>query len=355
MDKDQIIKILQCAYVINELLIERLDKYKSDKEFKDVISKDPTFAKWNERWMKIRFNSTLFYNVSSFANADILTFDYFKNSLESLGLEGFKTHILGIRKTLSKDERFYSRWNREIHTYSDGYNYEYYDRFGFRDNIQQNSLGLKYIKSNQALEAGFDCGNMTSLCIGQDHGTIYRILKFIYTLPPEFIPELGKQFVHFFKNHEFKLLHIYADRASNAYSKVNYDTASKLKECIENVDGKPTGWICQIMTKGQRNIGHLEEFNLMSDFLARKNKSLPILLIDRFECKELIASIEIAPLGIDSKGAVKKIKTSEKLPAHKLAMHSTNASDAMKYLLCRPRFLNAVKGRVIIAGEPKTR
>ena len=355
MDKDQIIKILQVAFIINDILIELLDKYPGEKEFKEAIAKSAILQKWMDRWRKIRFKSTLFYNVSSFANADILTIDYFINSLDSLGIEGFKTHILGIRKTLSKEERFYNRWNKEVHTYSDGYNYEYYDKFGFRDNIQQTSAGLKYIRSNQLLEAGFDCGNMTGLAIGQEQGPKYRILKFLYTIPPDFIPELAKKFVDFFNPHEYKFLQLYADRATNAYSKVNYDTASKLKECIEKQDGKATGWVVSIMTKGQRNIGHLEEFNLMSELMGRKNKALPILLIDRFECKELISSIELAPMGTDSKGAIKKVKTSERLPVHKLAMQSTNPSDAFKYLMCRKRFLNAVKGRIIVSGDPGIR
>ena len=43
---------------------------------------------WYELWVRSRMDLTMFYTVSSFANAEILRKNYFKIALDSLGLQG---------------------------------------------------------------------------------------------------------------------------------------------------------------------------------------------------------------------------------------------------------------------------
>lgn len=343
MDKQQITRILQSAMILNEINLELYDaqQRKEDPRKIDLIKKNQ--ARWIERLRKIRQDSTFFYIVSSFANADILTLKYFQNLLASLTFEEFKTAVLSIRKTLEKGARFYGAMT-DKHFYADGYNYEYYDQYNIRDNISQTSAGLRYIQHDKILEVGFDAGNMMSLVIGQEQGNTYRVLKGIYTLTPEWIRELADKFILFFEPHKRKVLHLYHDRATNQYRKTGKDFATQLKHDIEfNRQGQRTGWMVQLMNVGQGNITHSDEFNLMNIMMGEKDKRLPRLLIDKFECKELKSQLEITPVTKNAKGEIQKVKKGDKLIPSRLAMESTNFTDAFKYLLCRTRWLAIAK------------
>ena len=343
MDKEQITRILQTAIVLNEINLELHFAQKNGEDPAKLENIRLKQARWIERIRKIRQDSTFFYIVSSFANADILTLKYFQNLLASLTFEEFKTAVMSIRKTLEKGARFYGAL-ADKHFYADGYNYDYYDKFGIRDNVSQTSSGLKYIQSEKILEAGFDAGNMMSLVIGQENAGTYRILKGMYTLTPEWIRELGDKFIAFFEPHKRKVLHLYHDRSANQYRKTGRDFATQLKHDIEyNRAGQRTGWIVQLMNVGQGNISHSDEFNLMNIMMGEKDKRLPKLLIDKFECKELKSQMEITPMTKDAKGEIKKVKTGDKLSPSRLAMESTNFTDASKYLLCRPKWLAIAK------------
>lgn len=344
MNKEQIIKIIQTALVVNELQIRLINARKN--EFipaKQIKAIERQISNWSERLKRIRHNSTFFYIVSSFANADILTLNYFKNLFETLEFEEFKSSVLSIKATLEKGSRFYANLNTR-HFYYDGYNYKYYDQFGILDNISQTSEGLKYIDHNQLIEAGFDAGNMMSLVFGQEQGKTYRVLKGIYVLTPDWIRELANKFIDFFKSHKYKTLHLYYDRSANQYSKAKKDFASKLKHSIEiSEDNKHTGWRVVLMSVGQGNITHSEEFDLMNEMMAGNNPHLPDIIIDAHECRELKSSLEIAPVIKDGRGNIKKDKSSEKLSSHRLPNESTNFSDAFKYLICRKKYLKIVK------------
>ena len=88
--------------------------------------------------------------------------------------------------------------------------------------------------------------------------------------------------------------------------------------------------------------------------LTGRNKDLPQILIDGFECRELKSSLELAPMD-KSKGKIVKVKKSEKLPLKRLPLESTNASDAFKYWICRKRFIKILKGKTVAIGDPKVR
>ena len=165
----------------------------------------------------------------------------------------------------------------------------------------------------------------------------------MYTLTPDWIPELGQKFVKFFEPHKFKVLELWHDRSTNAYSKSKRDFATQIKNAIErHPDGRRTGWKVILKSLGQGNITHEEEFDLMNQMMGEKNSKLPRLLIDRHECPRLKSSLEIAPLQKE-RGKIKKNKTSEKLPLKRLPHESTNMSDAFKYMMCRRKYLQIAK------------
>ena len=268
-------------------------------------------------------------------------------------MEEFRTSVLSLPGSLQKDQRFYFSLG-ERNFYYDGYNYEFYDRFGLREPITQSSKGLRYCRHDKPLEAGFDAGNMMSLLIGQDQGKTMRALKFMYTLVPDFIEQLAAKFLDFFQGHQHKVLELYFDRSANQYAAAKKDFASQLKRAIEIRDGKRTGWIVMLMSLNQRNIEHWQEYKLVNEMLSGHNPDLPAIAIDAFECKELKSSLELAPMD-KSKGRIVKVKKSEKLPVPRLPLESTNPSDAFKYWICRKKFFQILKGKTVLQGDPKVR
>lgn len=360
MNKKQIHDILDCALVLNEIQFEFMDaEKKGDMKSMELIKRK--LERWEQRYDKIRKSSTFFYIASSFVNADVLTAGYFIEQFDTLEFEDYKTTILSMPKELAAGEKFYGNLS-EKHFYSDGYNYAYYDQFNLNDNITLSSRGLKYIKPHEKLEIGVDFGNMMSMVIGQEQWPNYRVLKDIYVLSPEWIEDMAKAFLLFFQSHKHKEVDMYYDRAANTYNKQKQDLASKLKLFIENnVDenGKRTrtGWKVNLMSIGQGNISHTEEYELMHDMMGETVSGLPKLLIDQFECKELKSSLELAPAEKDTKTRlIKKVKTSEKLPIKRLPLESTNMSDAFKYLICRKKYLNISKSRRSVKfGGPAVR
>jgi len=345
MRVDRLVSAISTAFVLNDLQWDLYEAKKNNCNDLTIRNIERNIERWTARMLKVRKNLILFHVVSSLVNVDILTFDYLLTQFHTLKYEEFKRAILSIRVALERGARFYGNLS-DSHFYEDGYNYEFYDRYGLRDNISQTCEGLKYLQKNKPLEAGFDAGNMMSLVFGQEQGNKYRVLKDMYTLTPDWIRELANQFIQFWKPHGNKILHLYHDRAANQYRKAGKDFATQLKTNIEKDEqGKSTGWHVRLMSIGQGNITHDTEFNLMNVMMSGKEPLLPELLIDKYECRELRSSIMLAPVEKDSKGQIKKVKKSEKLPLERLPLESTNMSDAFKYLMCRSKYINISKSK----------
>lgn len=361
MNRVEIIKAIQTGLVVNDIAIELWDAEQAGVSDPIIQNIKKKLERWNSRWLKSRWTdtgegNTFFAMISSYANADILTASYFTNLLSTLDFEEYKTAVITMRKSLARNERFYAKMD-DRHFYSDGYDYTTIDSYRIRETITDNSLLLRYCQHDNALEAGLDVGNMLSLAIGQPRGVDeYRVLKNFFTIPPKWLRDIADQFIEYFIHHRYKVLYLYYDRSANAYKKVGEDTATKFKLAIEKDRfGKSTGWEVKLMSVGQGDILHTEEYDLMSVMMDETDRRLPKLRIDQFNCKELKSSLELAPLKPGTgKEKVAKDKSSEKLPANRLPMESTNMSDAFKYLICRKEWLDYTRQTKYVDYEIKT-
>ena len=357
MNVQQIKDILAVAITLNSVKKELYNAIR-DKDYPKIKRLQKQLYRWMMDWVRVRKDSTLFYVVSSFANADILTPGYYSDSLDALGIEEFKSAIVSLRPTLKKGEKFYINLG-DHHFYDDGIISSYYDKYKIGDTVVQSSLALKYIDHNRAIDAGVDFGNMCSMVTGQELGNYVYMLKNFYTVPPESTKELAFQLTEFYKHHKCKVLNLYHDRSGNQYSAVRKDWVTELAKDIEEVDGVSTGWTVNIMNKNQATIYHEEEYNLMKKILGEYEPDLPKVKIDKFGCRELKSSMELAKIIVKQKPngskTIHKNKTSEKLPVGKLPMLSTNFSDAAKYFFFRPKWVKlALKRRQGSLGAPST-
>lgn len=349
MDGERIKLILNTFEILNNLRLKLYKEQNTKNREKEIERLEKDIQKWEHYWNRSRHEQTYFINASSLANIQFLTIKYIKGLIKSLGIEELKKSVFGIRPALKRTKRFYPNLC-ERHFFIDGYNYNgHYDQFGYNEKIKEDSRGLTYIQKDMKLEAGVDVGNMKSFVVGQEQGQYYRLLKFMHTLPPNSYRELGDIFLDFFRYHEEKEIDMYYDRAANNFKDLKEDAASKIKEVIESdASGVRTGWRVNLMSRKQANIPQDAEYEFMLQLLKEETPGLPKLRIDAINCKPVKSSMEKAPAVVKYKGKIKivaKDKRSEKLPIERLLLESTNPSDAVKYLLCRPKWMDMTKPR----------
>ena len=212
---------------------------------------------------------------------------------------------------------------------------------------------LKYVDMDKPLMAGVDFGNMCSMSVAQNckEGTrdCIRVIKFLHTLPPDYVPELGKKFRRYFKPLGSRILKLYYDRAGNAYKSVGEDQVSKLKRAIEYDGSERTGWTVQLMSINQGNIPQPEEYAFMQELFSETNPRLPVVRIDASAAKYLKLSLENARTKVKS-GIVFKDKSTERLPVDLLPTRSTNPSDSFKYLTMTKQLRQIAKGRAPVSS-----
>jgi len=341
-DKKKLLQLIRVGFVYNETKIEYAAILET-KNARKIELAEKNMQRWEARWIKCRKDVSLFWIASSYINVDILSIDWFSDEFE-VGLEGVLSAILCIIPILSAASRFYSNLS-EKHFYNDGNDYKYLDSLPFGQ--EPDCRILKYLDTNRAIEGGLDIGNTLWLVFGQQTGMKYRILKEMYTLPPQYIRQIADEFIRFYKPHKVKQLKLYYDRAANNYSKIGQDVASQIKKAIErDEDGKSTGWTVLLLSLSQGNIYSNAEYNFMMELMSGSNKKLPMLMIDRTNCPCLKAQLERTPAkiatGPKGNGLVVKEKKGDGLPAHRLPRESTNFTDAFKYLMCRKQFMQHV-------------
>ncbi|MBP8084895.1 MAG: hypothetical protein KAY28_01975 [Cloacibacterium sp.] len=358
MDLKQIRMLLQVSLDLNEARKDRLI-YTRKKNARLIKIAENKIKKLSVLHHQLRTNSTFFYVASSFVNVDVLRLDFFKTSLSSLGEEEFNTSILSMPPKVEAGQKFYINLDTEKHIYDDGIIFENMYRFNTGDNAEVDSRDLRYCEINRPIEMGIDFGDMMSMVVGQTKMNDIYLLKNFYTLisDKETARHLANKFLNFFRNHQYKYIKMYYDRSGNAYVQHGRDWAGELKNFLEKYeDGTPTGWTVELMSRNQSTITQQEEFTLVNNMLGEVYKALPRIHIDKYQCQQLISSMNVAKqiVKANNQGVrqIFKDKSSEKLPMHKRPMYSTNMSDAFKYFIYRPEFIDIQKNKFVILGDP---
>jgi len=299
--------------------------------------------RWEQRWLELRRGTTLFMVASTLINADVLGEEFFREELEA-GLEGIDTNLLSIPQKLTADQLFYCTLTARDF-FHDGIRNDILEQHPY--GWEQDASVLRYLDPERPIDGGMDDGNMKSLVIGQQQGRDYRVLKELFTLPPDNERQLADRFLDYFRPHRHKLLRLYYDRAMNNYRRTGNSAMQRIKQAIETrADGTRTGWRVQMMSLGQGDIYGDTEYRFFSALFARQlTRQLFTLTIDAQNCPNLKAEMESAPVRVvedkrTGRKQLRKDKRGERLPAHRLPQESTNLTDALKYLVMRREWLN---------------
>lgn len=342
MDKEKIKLLLQTGQALNECRREYAKALHTDNQ-RAIELTERNMRRWEGRWTDLRRGTTLFMVASTLINADVLGEEFFQEEIDA-GLEGIDTNLFSIPQKLTADQKFYATLSARDF-YQDGTRNDVIERHEY--GWEQDCTVLRYLDTNRPIDGGMDDGNMKSMAFGQQRGREYRVLKEIYTLPPENERQLADKFLEYFKPHRHKLLRLYYDRAMNNYKKIGTSMMQRIKKAIEvRADGTRSGWRVQLMSLGQGDIYSNNEYNFFSALFGRQlQKQLFILLIDAQNCPNLKAEMENAPIKVvedkrTGRKDIRKEKKSERLPSHRLPQESTNLTDALKYLIMRREWVN---------------
>ena len=368
-NKDKILLMARAGFVYNETKREYVAAMQRYDDLQKQARHNPKLAvkaraaermmnnakrnmeRWEQRWIATRRGVSLFFISSSFVNVDILGEDWFSDEFAE-GLEGMECNILSIIPKMEASSMFYCNLSIR-HFYADGFLNEVIERHPL--GWEQDCSVLRYLDPNRALEGGMDAGNMLSMVFAQRSGKVMRVLKELYTLPPQSVRELADKFIEYFRPHKNKILKLYYDRSMNNYRRVSTDMATQIKRNIEvDAQGNHTGWKVQLMSLGQGNIGSNLEYRFFMDLLAgHLNDILFTLLIDQYNCPNLKSEMEVTGTEIKTQdksrtSVIVKEKKGDKLPTARLPKESTNLTDALKYLILRREVIRIwEQGRVV--------
>lgn len=370
-DKQRILLALRAGFVYNDTKREYLSRLQEYNSLKADARTDPavrpaladaerqmmlarrTMERWERRWVKTRRGVSFFFISSSYVNVDILGEDWFNDEFAE-GLEGAACNILSVIPKLEASQMFYCNLSMK-NFYADGFLNDVIEQHPF--GWKQDCTVLRYLDPGRPLEAGMDAGNMLSMVFGQQTGRVMRILKELYTLPPQNVRDLADKFLAYFKPHRRKLLKLYYDRSMNNYKRVSTDMASQIKKAIEtDAEGRRTGWTVQLMSLGQGNISSNLEYRFFMDLLpGNLARQLYTLLIDQHNCPNLKSEMEVTRTKAkvnerDNTTQIVKEKTGDKLPVHRLPRESTNLTDALKYFVLRPEVVRMWQSRSKVSG-----
>ena len=370
-DKQRILLALRAGFVYNDTKREYLSRLQEYNSLKADARTDPavrpaladaerqmmlarrTMERWERRWVKTRRGVSFFFISSSYVNVDILGEDWFNDEFAE-GLEGAACNILSVIPKLEASQMFYCNLSMK-NFYADGFLNDVIEQHPF--GWEQDCTVLRYLDPGRPLEAGMDAGNMLSMVFGQQTGRVMRILKELYTLPPQNVRDLADKFLAYFKPHRRKLLKLYYDRSMNNYKRVSTDMASQIKKAIEtDAEGRRTGWTVQLMSLGQGNISSNLEYRFFMDLLpGNLARQLYTLLIDQHNCPNLKSEMEVTRTKAkvnerDNTTQIVKEKTGDKLPVHRLPRESTNLTDALKYFVLRPEVVRMWQSRSKLSG-----
>lgn len=239
---------------------------------------------------QMRKRAVYYLRASTFANRDVLGFDYFKTQFDSLSESEFLTSICSVLDR-NRENLFFELWDESKHTYTDGYKYTALDKLTLTDTFTVDASYLKHYDPTKKILLGFDPGAFASMVSAQeDRGeNTLRIHKEFFVFPPDDLPDLARAFNAFYgpaaKNRNIDL---YYDRAGN---KKNIAREAETDARQLAAELRKYGWNVVLKSQGQRTIYYYEHYRLWKRLLAENERRVPKIRIDANECPYLVSAM----------------------------------------------------------------
>lgn len=292
------------------------DQMEVRKLQKKINQKAKYLEHWQPRLALMRQVATYFITASTFANKDFLGVKFFKTQIESMTMDEFLVAICNIVQRRVTD-MFFVGYNHNLHGYEDSYKYASILSFDLKDTFTVNASLLKYFNPDLPLILCYDPGYFSSIIVCQYNRVKneFRALKEFYYYDKLPQGELARQIWAFFgPYHKSKKAILYYDRAGNKRREVQEKTTTDAR--LMEAELKRYNFNVDMKNENQRTIFYYEHYKLFELLFSNSLKSMPKILVDLNECKNLNSSIYLTPVKKDD-GRIEMDKSSEKKVAWK--------------------------------------
>jgi hypothetical protein len=236
----------------------------------------------------------------------------------------YEAEILNIRPRSVRDG-FYPKLNHKIHYYQNVLSES--DVESLSNRFSNYDADVDVVR-NLPLHVSMDFGGRINSMLVRQHiksTNEVRYLKNLFVKNPKIIQELVQDFCDYYEDHPTKIVYLIHDKEgfkALGNSKTNYaDDAIAIF--------KKNGWKTINNTLRANNPDHSDKFRVINNILAETNPRTPRVRINKYNCQELIISLENAE--IKQKGlGFEKNKSSERstiIPQE----HATHLSDCFDY------------------------
>lgn len=286
---------------------------------------------WEPRLAQARQAATYFITASTFANKDFLGVKFFKTQMESMPIEDFLVAICNItQKRVS--EMFFNGYNHNTHGFDDTYKYSSILSIDLKDTFTVTADLLKHFDPNLPLDLCYDPGYFSSIisCQYKRKQNEYLALKEFYYYDKLPQGELARQIWTFYGPYlKTKKIILYYDRAGNKQRVVQEKITTDAR--ILKAELEKYGFNVEMKNENQRTIFYYEHYKLLDMLFSNQLKTMPKILVDLNECKNLNSSIYLTPVKKDD-GKIEMDKSSEKKVAWQYqAGLTTQLSSAFMY------------------------
>lgn len=279
-------------------------------------------------------NDTFYIEGTSWDNVEILTEKVLKKWKRSMPTIIYQIEVMN-KRIRQMGSLFYPSL-ADRHWYIDSYEYNFIDNMGFdADKLaKKDSRWDKDCDPNQPINISHDWGAFNCITIDQfsqkphmisEHFTIpgntVRFINYMFSNHPRLHQDIAKDFCKYYKYHKNKRIYQYGDKSGN-------DRQPNSKESLFNEFAailRADGWAVYKQQTGDAD--HLFRHDFINTLHRGDNPSLPNVMYNANNCKDLRIALESAPMRDG-----KKDKRSETNPKIK-QQHATHGTDAHDYRL----------------------
>jgi hypothetical protein len=318
MDKDACDLILAIQYKIIKL---QHDQLTASKTLFAKLSKQ-IFALQNDIAF-VRKDLVYYGTASSLENIDVLGTSFFSQQRRVLPSLVYNAAILNIRQN-QVEGGFYPLLDEDKHCY-DAYNYAHLDQTDFNKipdviDCRQDADLVKDMPLEISLDSG---GSINAMVVAQQQRNLLKFVNALYVLHPFRFKDVLLQFVNYYRFHEEKTVYYYHDHTMIGLDGKEESFYESVHKVLSEND-----WIVIDRYIGQQPRYPIR-YKEWGDCLKEDNSRL-IVRFNRYNCKELILSMQGAQIKEGHKG-IEKNKLNEKDPNYpqEEATHLSDAADTL--------------------------
>lgn len=279
-------------------------------------------------------NDTFYIEGTSWDNVEILTDKVLMKWKRQMPSIIYQIEVMN-KRIRQLGSLFYPSLS-DRHWYTDSYEYNFIDNLGLNPEklSKKDSRWDKDCDSTQPIDISHDWGAFNCITVAQKSdkplfineqftipGNTVRFINYMYSNHPRIHTDIAKDFCTYYQHHKNKRVNQFGDKSGNDRQANSKDNLFKEFQQILT----KAGW--QVTQQRTGDAEHLARHDFINTLHREEDPSLPHVMYNANNCKDLRIALESAPMKDG-----KKDKRSEGNPRIK-QQHATHGTDAHDYYL----------------------